>query len=294
VSNLPTWVFAEEKLAFERADPDQPPIPIVAFTLNPKPNAPARAGPKLNAFEKHVFSVARTAISGSQGLSQRFIEDLVVVPLETALEVLDFDASWTQLAAAYEDGRVCANRHIRHALSVKPDRVRDELQRIHIAFKRALNARRRALRGPLIKLPRANLAEPFGAMSFRVTYGYNMAKDADDRLLLDHRGRGVSRAYNGTFVDLVGSFSPDRRETDDNVVLRSRVFVDTLKGALAEAGDILHPMRRGLITPDDIQGELYPAELSGQARRADLAARGGAIQPARAFSLEAMQRSDLK
>jgi ornithine cyclodeaminase len=61
---------------------------------------------------------------------------------------------------------------------------------------------------------------------------------------------------NGAFVDLVGSFSPERREADDRVVERARLFVDTFEGALSEAGDILQPLRRGLITRDRIEGEL--------------------------------------
>ena len=39
----------------------------------------------------------------------------------------------------------------------------------------------------------------------------------------------------GTFVDLVGAFTPSRREADDAVMLRARIFVDTFAGALAEA-----------------------------------------------------------
>jgi ornithine cyclodeaminase/alanine dehydrogenase-like protein (mu-crystallin family) len=60
----------------------------------------------------------------------------------------------------------------------------------------------------------------------------------------------------GTFLDLVGSFSASRREVDDEAVLRSRLFVDTLEGALSEAGDLLQPMRRGLIDRSRIEGEL--------------------------------------
>ncbi len=60
----------------------------------------------------------------------------------------------------------------------------------------------------------------------------------------------------GTFVDLVGGFSPAQREADDEVVLRARLFVDTHAGAMAEAGDILEPLRRGLIARDRIEGEL--------------------------------------
>jgi ornithine cyclodeaminase/alanine dehydrogenase-like protein (mu-crystallin family) len=60
----------------------------------------------------------------------------------------------------------------------------------------------------------------------------------------------------GTFVDLVGSFSPDTRESDDEVILRSRIFVDTLAAAMTEAGDILDPLARGLITRTRVEGDL--------------------------------------
>lgn len=60
----------------------------------------------------------------------------------------------------------------------------------------------------------------------------------------------------GSFVDLVGSYSPQRREADDEVVRRARIFVDTFDGALAEAGDLLDPMQRGVITRQSIVGEL--------------------------------------
>lgn len=68
----------------------------------------------------------------------------------------------------------------------------------------------------------------------------------------------------GVFVDLVGSFSPARREADDEAVVRSRLFVDTLEGALAEAGDLLQPLERGLIGRERIEGELSDL-VSGRA-----------------------------
>lgn len=68
----------------------------------------------------------------------------------------------------------------------------------------------------------------------------------------------------GTFIDLVGSFSPATREADDEVVLRSRIFVDTFEGALAEAGDLLQPLLRGVIGRDRIEGELSDL-VSGRA-----------------------------
>jgi len=60
----------------------------------------------------------------------------------------------------------------------------------------------------------------------------------------------------GTHVDLVGGYTPQMREADDEAVRRARVFVDTRAGALAEAGDVVDPIRRGVIGEADIQGDL--------------------------------------
>jgi len=63
----------------------------------------------------------------------------------------------------------------------------------------------------------------------------------------------------GTHLDLVGGFRHDMREVDDDAVARARIVVDTRAGALAEAGDLLQPLQRGVITHDAIVGDL--AEL---------------------------------
>lgn len=61
----------------------------------------------------------------------------------------------------------------------------------------------------------------------------------------------------GTHVDLVGAFSPDARESDDTLIQKSRIFVDTRTGALAEAGDLIIPMNKGLITEEDVAADLF-------------------------------------
>lgn len=63
----------------------------------------------------------------------------------------------------------------------------------------------------------------------------------------------------GSHLDLIGAFTKDMRESDDEAVRRARVFVDTRAGAFAEAGDILQPIASGAIAKDHVQGEL--AEL---------------------------------
>ncbi|MEA2781702.1 MAG: hypothetical protein QOK29_3246, partial [Rhodospirillaceae bacterium] len=61
----------------------------------------------------------------------------------------------------------------------------------------------------------------------------------------------------GSHLDLVGGFTPAMREADDAAVTRSSVFVDTRAGALAEAGDIVSPIRNGVLDPDLIHADLH-------------------------------------
>ena len=74
----------------------------------------------------------------------------------------------------------------------------------------------------------------------------------------------------GTHLDLVGGYTPDMREADDEAVRRARVYVDTRAGATKEAGDIVQPLRSGVLAGEGIVGDL--AELArGEApgRRGD-------------------------
>lgn len=59
----------------------------------------------------------------------------------------------------------------------------------------------------------------------------------------------------GAHVDLIGSFTPAMRESDDDVVRRATILADTRKdGTLA--GDLAQPLEAGVITMDDIVGDL--------------------------------------
>ena len=61
----------------------------------------------------------------------------------------------------------------------------------------------------------------------------------------------------GTHLNLVGAFQPETREVDDVTVQRARVVVDTYDGAMAEAGDLLLPMRRGVISRQHLAADLH-------------------------------------
>jgi ornithine cyclodeaminase/alanine dehydrogenase-like protein (mu-crystallin family) len=68
---------------------------------------------------------------------------------------------------------------------------------------------------------------------------------------------------SGTHLNLIGAFQPDSREVDDEIILRSRVVVDTYAGALAEAGDLLIPLSNGTIERNHILADLHEI-ASGQ------------------------------
>lgn len=60
----------------------------------------------------------------------------------------------------------------------------------------------------------------------------------------------------GTHIDLVGAFSPEMRETDGEAVARSRVFIDTLGGSKAEAGDIIQAIAEGHFRWDRVVADI--------------------------------------
>ena len=74
----------------------------------------------------------------------------------------------------------------------------------------------------------------------------------------------------GQHVDLVGSFKPDMREADDEVMRRATIFADTRADILKKPGDIVQPLEAGVITAEDVVGDLFGlAQGTCAGRRAD-------------------------
>lgn len=61
----------------------------------------------------------------------------------------------------------------------------------------------------------------------------------------------------GAHLDLVGGYTPAMREADDAAVTRASLFVDTRAGALKEAGDVVDPIRRGVIAEAAVKADLF-------------------------------------
>lgn len=63
----------------------------------------------------------------------------------------------------------------------------------------------------------------------------------------------------GTHLDMIGSHKPDTRETDNDAIRKSRIFVDSRMGALHETGELALPIAEGIISGKDVKADL--AEL---------------------------------
>jgi ornithine cyclodeaminase len=61
----------------------------------------------------------------------------------------------------------------------------------------------------------------------------------------------------GTHLDLVGGYTPQTREADDEAAKRSLIFVDRRESAFHGVGDILQPIASGAIQESDVLGDLY-------------------------------------
>jgi ornithine cyclodeaminase len=70
---------------------------------------------------------------------------------------------------------------------------------------------------------------------------------------------------DGAHVNAVGTFSPQAREIDSETVVASRLYVDRRESALNEAGDLLIPLREGVINAGHIRAEI--GEVLTGARR---------------------------
>jgi ornithine cyclodeaminase len=78
---------------------------------------------------------------------------------------------------------------------------------------------------------------------------------------------------DGAHVCAVGACRPDQREMSTDLVKRGRLFVDSRTGALAEAGDIVIPMKERAFDAGHIAGELgelAAGRIGGRSKASDV------------------------
>lgn len=209
VSNLPSWVFKDEKRQRERDETAKGGvgrIPIYAFSLS---SGAARkisaAGPALKREAglkgmRETFpyfrQVLQAGIFGSQAVVADFVSDLRVISIPCALDTIDLDCTAERADKAHVDGWVAASQFLERE-ALRAEVTEEALRYIHKEVSSELKVRRN---GSAPKL-RVALIDPVSAgrqrelVGFRVSHGANMDQDADDRLDLDARTSIAAQAF---------------------------------------------------------------------------------------------------
>lgn len=60
----------------------------------------------------------------------------------------------------------------------------------------------------------------------------------------------------GVHINGIGSYSPQMQEVDERTVARAKIVVDSRLASLTEAGDLVIPMSKGIISEQNIHAEL--------------------------------------
>ena len=67
----------------------------------------------------------------------------------------------------------------------------------------------------------------------------------------------INKVKKNVHINGVGSYTPDMCEVPEEILVQAnKIYVDTKSGAINESGDIIQPIKKGLISPDKINGEL--------------------------------------
>lgn len=106
-----------------------------------------------------------------------------------------------------------------------------------------------------------NLATDLKAKGFKAVAVENLQEAVETSDIVScatlSTGPLIKRAWikPGTHVDLIGSFKPDMRESDDAMFADTSVFIDTSE-ALDKAGDLLSPIAAGVLQRDQVKADL--------------------------------------
>ena len=65
----------------------------------------------------------------------------------------------------------------------------------------------------------------------------------------------------GQHVDLIGAYTPAMREVDDTAIARARVFCDNRDTVVDHIGELIDPIRAGVIGPEHVIADLYQPDL---------------------------------
>jgi NTE family protein len=230
-SNLPVWLFRDERLREERIftkeHPDSNPlVHLLAFSLSPDNVEPTRTTVLQRVTPLSFFlRIARLTLQSSQSIIEDFVEGLTVVDLPSGdLDVLDFDRDVNSYRTAYRGALEKANDHLQSRLQLIPRAVDHAFYKF--ADKSSCEIRKQTgiekiqLRYCAITPVWYRHDRRAKPINFRVTHTYGFERDADDRLLLDE-GNAAPTAFilREAVVFALGHPNDEAIRSDDTVVM---------------------------------------------------------------------------
>ncbi|MCJ8011838.1 ornithine cyclodeaminase family protein [Paenibacillus sp. KQZ6P-2] len=100
----------------------------------------------------------------------------------------------------------------------------------------------------------------FNTRIIAVEDGNEAVKDADIITTVTTSRRPVfdgTLVKKGVHVNGVGAYTPEMQELPETIVQQAdKVIFDTKEGVLAEAGDFIIPMQKGIVSEEDFEGDL--------------------------------------
>jgi len=73
----------------------------------------------------------------------------------------------------------------------------------------------------------------------------------------------------GQHIDLIGAYRADMREADDEAMRRARIFVDSRETTLGHIGELIDPLKSGVISPENILADYYDLGAGSFARQTE-------------------------
>ena len=116
------------------------------------------------------------------------------------------------------------------------------------------------------------LAERLGGLTASVEAVSDLASALPEADLVSSATMTIEPIINGALlkpgchIDLVGAYTPDMREADDEALKRGRLFVDSFDTTVGEIGELMIPLAAGTIDREDVLGDLH-ALVAGEVGR---------------------------
>ncbi len=78
---------------------------------------------------------------------------------------------------------------------------------------------------------------------------------------------GMDHIKTGVHINAIGSYKPHMQEIDPAIIKNCKLYVDSVESCIRESGDIIIPLKDGIISEDHIMGEIGSVVLGKAEKR---------------------------